>query len=210
NEDAITGGPSDGGGNEVYISYGNKPADLTSSDDTESDYTEVATYGFDVFKYESLTDAPNKTPLAGAVFSLYSDPSLTEPIEFIEESGYYRPVIGTETVAALISPAGGVISLKGLAAGTYYLVEVTPPAGFALLDAPLTVVIISDTEVKAGADETEANSSLPLTDNTVEVENGTGNLFPDTGGIGTYILYGVGGALMVGAFALVLLRRKKR
>ena len=43
---------------------------------------------------------------------------------------------------------------------------------------------------------------------TFEVENKTGGLLPETGGIGTTIFYVVGGLLMVAAF--VLLVSKKR
>ena len=43
---------------------------------------------------------------------------------------------------------------------------------------------------------------------TIEVENKTGGLFPETGGIGTTIFYVVGAILMVAAF--VVLVSKKR
>ncbi|MDR0248073.1 MAG: isopeptide-forming domain-containing fimbrial protein, partial [Oscillospiraceae bacterium] len=103
---AIDATPQMHGSNSAFITFGNNPLDDGGTDDTPSADTTIFTYGFDVFKYESIT--ASKTPLAGAVFSLYSDSSLTEPIEFYEETGYYRPVIGTEAAAALISPAGGV------------------------------------------------------------------------------------------------------
>ena len=45
--------------------------------------------------------------------------------------------------------------------------------------------------------------------NTAEIENNKGSILPSTGGIGTTILYVVGGILVIGGAAAILIKRKK-
>jgi LPXTG-motif cell wall-anchored protein len=209
---AVSGSILAGGSNSAVLEYGNDPTNDSNTAETPAAVTDIYTYGFIIFKYETVSSPGNETALAGAEFSLYSeDPSMgsPSPIKFSQDaSGYYYPDedSGEES---FISPADGEIELRGLAAGEYWLAEVTPPAGYALLETPVKVVVIDDGSDGDWEVKLDNISGSALTDNTVEVENGEGNLFPSTGGTGTIILYCVGGALMVGAFALLLLRRRR-
>ena len=95
--------------------------------------------------------------------------------------------------------ASGAASFDGLANGTYYLEETAAPAGYNILETPVTVSV-------NGANATAENiSALTVTQN---VANNTGTLLPSTGGMGTTIFYVIGSVLVLAA--VVLLVTKKR
>ena len=83
--------------------------------------------------------------------------------------------------------------------------ETEAPEGYNKLAADKSIIITSTYDETALTATYEINDAEPA---TIEVENKTGGLIPETGGIGTTIFYVVGGLLMVAAF--VLLVSKKR
>lgn len=92
--------------------------------------------------------------------------------------------------------ANGAANFDGLKNGTYQLLETAAPAGYNLLDAPVSVTV-------QGNDTTEASLTA-----TSQVANKTGSLLPSTGGIGTTIFYVVGSILLVGAAVLLITRKR--
>ncbi len=187
---AGTGNP-----NEVKLSYGEE-----SQFETETDETVTYVWEFDILKYTGAT----KTPLAGAEFTLSRDADGTQIIKLIatSEANTYRVATaaeitaGTGIVEKFTSPAGGKIYIEGLDSGEYYLIETKAPEGYNALTAPVKVTI---------ADNSDAPTTAQA---TVEVENNTGAELPETGGMGTTVLYVIGALLVVGA--IVLLVSKKR
>lgn len=95
--------------------------------------------------------------------------------------------------------ANGAANFDGLKDGTYQLLETAAPAGYNLLDAPVSVVV-------DGKAATETNIASLTT--TSQVANKTGSLLPSTGGIGTTIFYVVGSILLVGAAVLLITRKR--
>ena len=88
------------------------------------------------------------------------------------------------------------IAFTGLANGTYTLIEKTVPTGYnKAADSTFT---IND------ADNTTVTNRLQST----EVVNNQGTELPSTGGMGTRILYTVGGIMLVGG-AIALVSRKR-
>ena len=92
--------------------------------------------------------------------------------------------------------------------------ETTVPSGYnKAADITFTIECAEPTEVKSASDKAVWSTSSDKIDTdgsefTGTVENKTGTLLPETGGIGTTIFYVVGGLLMLAAF--VLLVSKKR
>lgn len=108
---------------------------------------------------------------------------------------------------------GNVLEFKGLADGTYTLIETTTPAGYN------TAVTKEITINGANTENFSATTAVTRTDTTVTganltpattIENKKGSVLPSTGGIGTTIFYIVGGVLIAGAAVLLIFRRRRR
>lgn len=199
NENAVVGG--DGNKNESWLKYGD-------SSETTKSTTTTYTWDVDVFKYtEGEADDEGKkleVALADATFTLSKKADGTDPIALIREkdadskdTNTYR-VAKTGTVAEIITDDTGKFTVKGLDSGTYYLTETAAPAGYNKLAGPITVVI--DDEGNTKVDSTVVNE--------VKVLNQTGAELPSTGGMGTTMLYVVGGILVVGAGVALVVRRR--
>ena len=197
NENAII--VTDGNNNTVYLTCGEK-----SEWKTAEHKTTTYTWKMDVLKY--TMDGTNKVSLAGAEFQLLNEKK--EVIKFSEVAGAAVPTYkvdaeGTDT--NIITGTTGEFEFVGLDEGKYYLHEVNAPEGYNKLAADIAVVITSTYDEKDLTATYEINDAAPA---TIEVENKTGGLLPETGGIGTTIFYVIGGLLMVAA--AVLLISKKR
>ncbi|MBR3997556.1 MAG: SpaH/EbpB family LPXTG-anchored major pilin [Clostridia bacterium] len=95
----------------------------------------------------------------------------------------------------------GSAVIAGLADGTYYLVETKAPAGYNMLTTPIEFTI--DAVQEPGAEVEIAFQECEL-----DVENSHGSVLPSTGGIGTTIFYCAGAVLAVGAFVLLITKKR--
>lgn len=190
--------------NSVYLIYSNNPRSSAFFDRTPESAVCVYTYQLNNTKYHD-DDNPNNV-LAGAGFRLYSDEACHDEDEIklkMNDDGTYSRDFSTEGKGVeMISGQDGQFNVKGLDAGTYYLKETTPPAGYSACDK--TRIVISATH-----DEHNVNLSgeSNLNNKIINIKAG-GITLPSTGGIGTTLFYVVGGGLMVAA--IVLLVTKKR
>ncbi|MBQ2758563.1 MAG: isopeptide-forming domain-containing fimbrial protein [Clostridia bacterium] len=189
----------DGNDNTVYLSYGED-----STWETAEHKTTTYTWKMDVLKY--TMEGENKVSLAGAKFQLLDKDG--NAIKFTEVAGAAVPTYKVDAdgaVTEITTDANGKFELVGLDEGAYKLRETEAPAGYNKLANDLSVVI-SSTHVDSDLSATYTiNEKEPA---TIEVENKTGSLLPETGGIGTTIFYVVGGLMMVAA--VVFLVSKKR
>ncbi len=193
--------------NHAVLTYSSNP---TTGETKNSQPQEETVYSAKIVidKYETGKES---TKLSGAKFVLLNstkdkyykytpavtdDPNTTEVDETAPEKVEWVSTIDNATV---VITDNGHAEFNGLKDGTYYLMETEAPAGYNLLDAPVTVTV-------NGANATEA--SLSALTVTAEVANNTGALLPSTGGMGTTIFYVLGSILAVGA--IVLLVTKKR
>lgn len=176
--------------NTVTLAYG----DSQSTSDTAT----VTNYGFDLAKI----DGTSKAVIDGATFKLYDAATDGNEIALVLDNGVYRPALTGETGVAV--PAN-VARIDGLAKGTYYLEEVTAPAGYNKLTERQEVVINGDIDF---AGTVALNTVTNGTTGGVLVANNQGSVLPETGGMGTTLLYVVGAILVIGAG--VLLVSKKR
>ena len=190
---------TDGNDNTVKLSYGEE-----STWETAEHKTTTYTWKMNVLKY--TMEGENKVSLAGAKFQLLDKDG--NAIKFTEVTGTGVPTYRVDedgTVDEITTDANGEFVLVGLDEGTYKLHETEAPEGYNKLASDKDVIITSTYDEAALTASYKINNSDPA---TIEVENKTGGLLPETGGIGTTIFYVVGGLLMVAA--LVVLVSKKR
>ena len=163
-------------------------ATLKYSEQTAEDEVFVATYDFILEK----TDGSKF--LDGSGFKLYDASTGGNQIVVAkDDTGYYVDQSAKKDPSVQImvdKPAG--VNVRGLAPGDYYLEETKTPDGYNTLTKRWPV------QITAGA--TGAVK--------VVVINQAGTELPSTGGMGTTILYTVGGILVLVAAVLLIARRR--
>jgi hypothetical protein len=175
--------------NKAEVSYGNDPDHLTTGAPSE---VKVLTHTLKINK----VDEQNK-PLSGAEFALYRNNVDSGKLKFVDEgNGTYRIATKDDetTTDTLVSPEGGVITVKGLSEGDYVIEETKAPDGYAKLKNTINKTISVD-------------GNAPQTVNVEEkVTNKTESWLPETGGMGTVIFTVVG---VVGVLAILSTYFKK-
>lgn len=176
--------------NNTYLTFGEN--NIKSNED----YTTTKTFEIPVFKYTG-TD----TALAGAKFILSTDSNCTDSTKTLKfklnsDNKYRYDTNGTTELASLTD---GMIHIEGIKAGTYYLKETEAPKGYNLLKTIQMIEILEDGSIKLNGTENKGN---------VRVQNNKGSLLPSTGGMGTTLIYLIGGALVLGSG--IVLANKKR
>lgn len=190
-KDAIIG--EVGNVNDTWGTYGDNETETTH------DSTVTYTYEFDLVKTKS-----DNTVLDGAKFQL-TDSEGTEIALVKDTDGAYRPVVSGRETAVEIE--AGFVTIKGLDAGTYYLVETQAPNGYNKVKDPIEVVISAEAELEAEVTDND-DGTYTYVDGGIQVINYTGSEMPSIGGMGTTLFYVVGGMLVLAA--VVLLVTKKR
>ena len=181
--------------NTAYLNYGNNQK-------TNDDYADVYTYTIPVLKYTTLKDGTEKK-LSGAKFKLYRGSKNANNIAKFDSNNNTYTYNSKGTVEELESGADGYVNIQGLAAGTYILEETKAPDGYNKLKDPITITV---NQKSGGTKEIIANN-VDAT-GTVKVLNNKGSLLPSTGGMGTTLIYLIGGALVLGSG--IVLANKKR
>lgn len=182
--------------NKTHLTYGDK------NTETNKPETTTKTFGIPVFKYTNVN-----THLAGAEFILSTDPNCvddTKNLKFTKNTeGKYRyDKTGSTTLTSLDKGRDkGRIDVEGLKAGTYYLKETKAPDGYNLLKKPVTITI--DSEGKIYVD-----GSGEVNNGDVRVQNNSGTLLPNTGGVGTTMIYLIGGVLVLGSGVVLATKRR--
>ena len=196
--------------NKATLEYGNKPGETTTTTPSEA---KTPTYPLNINKIKAGTTDDR---LAGAKFSLYnSESDATSDTNAIKVAGsngnYVVDPTSENTVFESVKSIDGQnynLRVNGLAAGTYYLVEIEAPAGYNQLTDPIKVEIKKSTNEDVNA-WTLFNNDENVDDKIIDVENSTGSILPSTGGMGT-IAFTVVAALLVLGVAVSFIRDRKR
>lgn len=205
-------------GNDATLEYTND-----GNVSSQTAHTDVYTFGMDITKV--FSDG-STTHYADVTFQLRTDAGNADTaIGFAGDDGVYVKADSDDTqVEDLELATDGSLTLTGLNAGTYYLVETATAEndGFNLA-APVTVVLTQDADSKADLDGNTTTATMGGKDLTVtisenqdqvslagfEVLNQKGFQLPTTGGVGTW-MFTIGGIVLIAAAGGVFfaLRRK--
>lgn len=183
--------------NDTWLTYGDSNYSTTHSK------TNTFTFNMPVLKYTGDINNPKK--LAGAKFTLYSDAQCENAIELIKDGTEenYRKFINDEDdnsnkITEITTTDSGEFTISGLKEGIYYLKEIEAPKGYNKLTQSLTVDIDKDGNISVNGTASDK----------VKVQNNKGDLLPSTGGMGTTLIYLIGGALVLGS-GFVLANKKR-
>jgi len=175
--------------NTAWLTYSNYQTPVST--------VKVTTYQATVIKVITGTS----TQIEGAEFSLYTVKEDGTPVDLVDITAEgasektYRVADSTETTGTTTTIVAGKAVIQGLDSDvTYYLEETKAPSGYNMLNARAELKVTA-------ADETGANVSI-------NIENSTGTELPSTGGIGTTIFYCAGAVLAVGAFVLLITKKR--
>jgi len=211
--DALIDTPNVG---ETVLEFSNNPFDITSTATTAKATTAVFTFALDIEKYTG-TLGNGHTMLANAEFELRTSASNSSTaISFVQsEAGSstakrvytHATLADAERAVTMITPGSGMLYLRGLDVGTYYLVETKAPAGYNRLENPITVVIA---HANVNNDSTLTVNGTLANPRIIYVQNNAGALLPSTGGVGNTAFIITGLSIMAGAVILFLFYRRRR
>ena len=195
--------------NSASLEYGNDPQNTTTTTPSEA---ETPTYPLQIHKFVK-GDAEGY--LADAKFRLYRTEEDAKddqnPIAVTGDNGEYTvdPTSKNYDMVSVGSDINNKMNLKlnGLAAGDYWLVETDAPAGYNKLTAPIKVTITKsgDTDVNNWG---LSKDDVPEDDKIIDVENSSGTILPETGGMGT-VLFTVVAVVMILGVAISFIRSRK-
>lgn len=160
--------------------------DYKNDDTIDVNFTEVPVK-VDIYGYQFTKTDADKKGLAGAEFKLYSDEECKNEVDVYDADGNQ---LEDNTI---VSGTNGIASFYGLAAGTYYLKEISAPDGYTALTEPVKIIVSADS----------ANSSQ------IDIVNTKGFTLPTTGGMGTTI-FTIGGVILMAGAAVLIIRMNRK
>lgn len=208
----------DGNGNtnKVTVTWTTKDGEPPVPGKLEQEET-IYTYAIALKK---VSDNGRNLPGAVFQFQFYVESTPDTDGAYI----YAGTTAGTGLTNQITTPDSGVIVVKGVKSGSYEITEVTAPAGYNKLTAPVTVEAVktgnTSTHTTVYLDENGkiTNETTNVTEVKVDIDaiaakpvvvvNKAGTELPSTGGMGTTVFYVLGTVLVLGA--VVLLVTKKR
>ena len=195
-------------GTTITITYTAKlTADVAKNkswivDDTfTSKEDEVAVYSTDIVINKVIKD--QTTPLADAKFVLKNSDG---KFYNVDDNNNVTWVDEQSAATEVTTNDEGKAEFANIADGTYFLVETVAPAGYNLLTASVEVTVAAVPSTTK--DETTGDTTTTVVDIVAKVENSSGTELPTTGGIGTTIFYCAGAILAVGAFVLLITKKR--
>jgi len=187
--------------NKAYLEYTSSPTGETA--DTPPFETVVYTFKLGIDKY--IKGYPSEK-LADATFSLLQNNTALKFKQGADANTYIYDPDGP--ITTFTTDTSGQIVFIGLDVGSYAVREIKAPNGYNKLNADIPAVI-SLIDSEGGNSVSYWINGAANSTGIMGVENGTGNLLPGTGGIGTAILYTVGLFILFGGGALLIIKKRR-
>lgn len=199
NENAVIG--SEGNPNTMHMEFSNNPNNEQGGETGKTPDDKVI-----VFTYKTIINKvdPDVQPLKGAEFKL-------------------EKKVGEEWVekAVVKNDAGTTFTFKGLDDGVYRLTETVTPEGYNTMNPNPLEFTISATHEETAVEpklltlsgnpksgDVTFDSSLENGTLTTNIVNKSGSSLPETGGMGTTVLYAAGTLMILAAAAFLVMKKK--
>jgi fimbrial isopeptide formation D2 family protein/LPXTG-motif cell wall-anchored protein len=142
----------------------------------------------------------NSTKLGGATFIVCDTANEGAGVKYLVRGadGWTWSETKADAEKFITVDGTGDVTIPGLKAGTYYLVETEAPAGYVPKQGTTAVTIVA-----ADSAATAANMAV-----TTTINNTKAGAMPETGGIGTTLFYVLGSILFIGG-AIALIAKKR-
>lgn len=199
NENAVIG--SEGNPNTMHMEFSNNPNNEQGGETGKTPDDKVI-----VFTYKTIINKvdPDGQPLKGAEFKL-------------------EKKVGEEWVekAVVKNDVGTTFTFKGLDDGVYRLTETVTPEGYNTMNPNPLEFTISATHEETAVEpklltlsgnpksgDVTFDSSLENGTLTTNIVNKSGSSLPETGGMGTTVLYAAGTLMILAAAAFLVMKKK--
>ena len=206
-----------GNANKVTVTWTTKDGNVPGPGKLEKEET-IFTYAIALKKVDNKGKALDKAVFE---FPFYVKSTADANGAYI----YAGTTAGEGLTNQITTPADGVIIVKGVKSGSYEIKEVTAPAGYNKLTAPVTVEAVktggTSTHTTVYLDENgnvTNETTAKVTEVKVDIDaiaakpvvvvNQAGTELPSTGGMGTTIFYVLGAVLVVGAGVLLVTKKR--
>lgn len=201
NENAVIG--SEGNPNTMHMEFSNNPNDEQGGETGKTPDDKVI-----VFTYKTIINKvdPEGNALKGAEFKL--EKKVGDGDNWVEK-------------AVVKNDAGTIFTFTGLDDGVYRLTETKTPGGYNTMNPnPLEFTISATHDVTAAnpqlltlngnpkSGDVTFNSSLENGSLTTNIVNKSGSSLPETGGMGTTVLYAAGTLMILAAAAFLVMKKK--
>lgn len=178
--------------NQVTVEYGRKTDDFNDVVTTPGNEKEVYTGGYRFIK----TDVSTNKPLANAEFVVRDAASAGKYLKIDDTTKEISWVDSDDTATKFTTGADGIVDIKGLTYGTYYLEETTAPKDYVKLSERIAFTVAFD-------------SYKTTTTTPHNVANTPKGFLPSTGGKGIVLFVGLGIVMVALAGAYFVSRRKE-
>lgn len=197
--------------NQVTVEYGRKTETFNDVVTTPGNEKEVYTGGYRFIK----TDVSTNKPLAGAEFVVRDAATAGQYLK-IDDTTKEISWVDTYDAATKFTTAGdGIVDIKGLTYGTYYLEETQAPKDYVKLSERIAFTVEFNSYLSRITYEfvplslpDESDSDTPTEFKEHNVPNTPKGFLPSTGGAGI-ILFVALGAAMVGLASVYFTSRRK-